>query len=281
MAGRILTILKLLILAALITIVRCFEACNKPEEVPAYIHVATYDILATPGFGTSSSLISDVWVYENDNLQGVYELPTTFPILSSGQTKLKLLAGVKVNGIASTRVAYPFYGPYETEIMLTPAKTDTLHPSTGYITAVVRAFMADFETGNPFQHIERLIDSSLASEGKACGRLHINVGDSVVLAYSNIRFAVPFTTDAVFLEMDYKNNSPFTVGIRGYLNAQMITAEKLTINPKERWNKIYINFTPEVRRIQASEYEVIFKYVGSSTSVLPDILLDNIKLLYL
>ena len=53
--------------------------------------------------------ITDAWVYLNDNLQGVYELPANFPVLAKGNQTLRVKAGIKLNGISSTRSPYPFY----------------------------------------------------------------------------------------------------------------------------------------------------------------------------
>lgn len=256
-------------------------SCNKEEPVPAYIHIPSFTITPTAGFGSASSNISDVWVYQYDNLQGVYELPVTFPILSKGPTRIKLLAGIKMNGIASTRIAYPFYTVYETEIELSSAQTDTIFPHAGYIAAVKMILSEDFETGNNFQNVQRISDSTLAFEGIACGRLNLNEGDSLLMAFSTMRFSIPFTSQAAFVEIDYRCNVEFIVGLRGYLNAQAIKAEKLTITPKNTWNKIYINFTPEIRRIQAAEYELIFQYHKKTEINRADIYLDNIKVLYL
>jgi hypothetical protein len=256
-------------------------SCNKHEPIPAYIHIPSFNIQATQGFGSASSNISDVWVYENDNLQGVYELPVTFPILSSGNTKLKLLAGIKMNGIATTRIAYPFYTFYETTVDLQPTETDTILPEAQYMASANLVLKEDFEMGNDFNNMQRIIDTLVAFEGNSCGRLALNEGDSILLAFSGSRFNIPFLSQAVFVEMDYKNNAEFVVGLRGYLNAQAITVEKLTITPKDSWNKIYINFTPEVGRIQAAQYELIIKYVKKTNVNPADIYFDNIKVLFL
>jgi hypothetical protein len=83
--------------------------------------------------------------------------------------------------------------------------------------------------------------------------------------------------------MNYKNNQEFSVGIRGYNNStlEIVTVEKLNITVKDSWSKIYINFTPEIGRLQADEYEVIIKYVKKTDTTPVDILFDNIKVLYL
>ena len=56
--------------------------------------------------------ITDAWVYVDDNLIGVYELPANFPTLEEGIHKVRIRAGIKDNGISGIRIPYPFYSSY-------------------------------------------------------------------------------------------------------------------------------------------------------------------------
>ena len=59
------------------------SSCSKKDleaEIPAYISID--DITLTTDLATQGSAaenITDAWVFINDNLVGVYELPATFP----------------------------------------------------------------------------------------------------------------------------------------------------------------------------------------------------------
>ena len=120
----------------------------KPEnEIPSYIHIDEIKLNTTfSSEGTNSNKITDAWVYIDDQQIGVFELPATFPVIFSGKHKLKIMAGVKMNGVAATRISYPFYKSYEQEIDLELTKTDTIKPSVNYQPGVKFAFMEDFET---------------------------------------------------------------------------------------------------------------------------------------
>jgi hypothetical protein len=268
----------------IVSLITVLLSCNKKEPIPAYIFIEKINVIPSAKYGSSSGNIVDVWVYQNDNIQGVYELPAKFPILASGQTKLKFLAGIKINGISNTRAAYPFYDFYETELSLVPGEVDTVVPSVSYFNPVNVAIIEDFESGNNFSNMERYNDTTLAFEGKGFGRIPVNnSNDTIVLTYSNNRFSVPFITNSFFVEMNYKNTHEFIVGLRGYKNStsEVVTIEKLNVTVKEDWSKIYINFTPEIGRLQADEYELTIKYVKKSDITPVNILLDNIKVLYL
>ena len=48
-------------------------------------------------FGSITENITDVWVYIEDNLQGVYEIPVEFPVLEEGIKNIRVKAGIKAN----------------------------------------------------------------------------------------------------------------------------------------------------------------------------------------
>ena len=56
-----------------------FTACEKEDTngVPAFITINTI----TLDEGNATANITDAWVYINDQLQGVYELPAQFPLI--------------------------------------------------------------------------------------------------------------------------------------------------------------------------------------------------------
>ena len=89
---------------------------DKEEAVPSYISIPAIKLIVPDSLksqqGTASAKISDAWVYINDVLQGVYELPAKFPVLKEGSNTIKIRAGIKQNGIGSTRPIYPFFNDY-------------------------------------------------------------------------------------------------------------------------------------------------------------------------
>jgi len=258
-----------------------FHACKK-TPIPAYIHVESFEVVPST-FGSASSNIEDVWVYQRDNAQGVYELPATFPIIAEGNVRLTFQGGVKMNGVSTTRVSYPFYSNYNIDLDLVPGKIDTVRPVISYIPATKMALIEDFELGNNFENIERELDANIVFEGLASGRMKINAGDTSVMAYNSSKFSIPFNAASVFVELDYKNERVFNVGLMCYKNnsTEVTRVIKVNVTRKDVWSKIYINFTPEINSIQADSYELILQYVEEGNTQPVNIYLDNIKVLYL
>ena len=57
---------------------------------------------------------------------GVFEIPSSIPILSQGLHSFDIYPGIKVNGISGNRIKYPFYSKFETELELEENLTKSL-----------------------------------------------------------------------------------------------------------------------------------------------------------
>ncbi|MEX0812595.1 MAG: hypothetical protein WD048_10300 [Chitinophagales bacterium] len=257
----------------------------KDEEIPGYIHVSDYQLDVRGFEGSNSSKVNAIWVLQNNLEQGVYELPATFPVLPSNGTNLKILAGITVNGISTTHIDYPFYTFHEYDHALEAGKTDTLVPQWDYADFSSFVFIEDFESGNGFLNINRVDNPSQVFEGDVSGKMQRDTvfSSQYFQAATVEHYFIPRSAPFVYLEMDYKNNVSFGVGLeaRQINNPQTITFIKLNVNPQEEWNKIYINLFPDIQTLDADEYRIIFRVQNRDISDEEvKIFFDNIKLIY-
>ena len=72
------------------------------NEVPTYIKIDSIVLDEN-----TSQNISDVWIYIDDILQGVYELPIEVPLLVE-ETINYVSKQIRENGISTTRIPFPF-----------------------------------------------------------------------------------------------------------------------------------------------------------------------------
>ena len=262
---------------------------NPDESIPAYIHIDTIGLTVNPVTdGSASCKITDAWVYSNGDLLGVYELPCTFPVLQEGENDITIKAGIKMNGIAGSRAYYPFYAPYEQRIDLQPDVTFNLHPSVTYYSDKVH-FNEDFEDGGilfeKFGDSDTTIIKTSASgcvfEGAYSGIINLNSACDHAISATSTGYELPKTGTPVFLEMNYKTNNSFRVGLYAITGGQSIKNELITLNTTDTWNKIYINLTSICSSNQSASnfklYFEVYKETGIENAV---ILLDNIKLVY-
>lgn len=264
-----------------------FQSCeviNPAEEIPAYIHIDSIQFqIMNVSQGSASSKITDAWVYVNGTYLGTYELPATFPVLASGESKISVSAGIWENGISSTRKYYPFYYPHIEYRSLSAKETDTIFPIVKYNDNVTFDFIEDFESvGTKFSwlsgdtSIVRVVDSNVY-EGNGCGAVFLF--DTITLCefVSSDKFTISAGTN-VFAEMNYKCNNTFYVGI--YLPNSSEKAYQTGINSKSEWNKIYINLTDLVGQARGNEFQLLFKVEQNTGITSPAVYWDNIKMIH-
>ena len=261
-----------------------FASCQKEDAVgiPAYIKIENIYL----GENDSNSTITDAWVYVNGQLQGVYELPAKFPVLEEGNANIKVYAGIKNNGIASDRVIYPFYSSDTTNKVLTINASTEIYPTVN-IKENIDGQFDDFDNGYSFNSDTCFQVLSGGPYGKY-GSLSLSDSDSILITEINyqdfpLSFEnVPQQGSPTYLELDYKSNTTFLVGI--YINStNSPTLEKglLWINPKEDWNKIYIDLTQTVSEaIGAETFSIFIKMQRDSNLDENKLDFDNIRIIH-
>ena len=293
---KILVRIILFILPAILMIVSCQKESDL--DIPSYISINSIDLAVNGDQGTSSNKIVDAWIYTGNDLEGAFELPAYFPVLKSGSVNLNIKPGIKLNGIAETRVPYPFFETISLSRSLSREKVDSLGNLVArYKPDVVFGWMEDFEDTNysidttarssirlvRFQ--EPSLTASFPGEGNDYAARAVIKSDSVLfecISHDSFTFSnnLPEEKSYVFLELNYKTNCPFTVGLMIY-GAQTKQQPVLVINKSEAWNKIYINLTPTISmNYDASQFRVFFSARKEAGGAEADIYIDNIKLLH-
>jgi hypothetical protein len=286
-----------LTLGFLVIVVLLMSGCIKENQQPAYIYIDNifFEADTSLGQGSSSSDIVDVWPSIDGQQLGANNLSATFPVIldqNFATNSIKISAGIKENGISNTRVIYPFYEPYVVNLILTPGKVDTFRPTLNYAANATVIIVEDFEQPhlavftddideNP--NTEMINQTTDVFEGTYSGLLVLDSAnlDCTVAStprYSNLQ--PPGTSFQVYLEMNYKTNSPFQVGLIAHYGSGSETIYKGGANASTEWKKIYFNITTEIFGANAPEYSILFRVINNQSLEQPLIYLDNIKLLH-
>lgn len=271
-------------------------SCTKTsiEEIPSYLAIDTMSISTTSFQGTASQNIFDAWVYADNELIGAFEMPAQFPVLKSGTSVLTIFAGIKLNGINETRVPYPFYQQISKTVNLEREQVTELgHMKFAYVEGTKFAWKESFEQGNlsldPTARSEvNFVRTALPELAAAfpyetneyAAKVVIPADTLVFECVSHDSFELPTSGTSVFLELNYKSNNPFTVGL--FVNSTVVSQRSvLVVNPSSTWNKIYINFTPTISNFtDADSFRVFFTAMKSTTDANAEIKFDNIKLVH-
>lgn len=273
-----------------IVLLNCFacDVINPDEPIPAYIHVKKFNVSSTAGQGSADSKVTDGFLYINDEFLGVYELPKTIPVLATGTTSIKVDPGIKENGIAATPDIYPFFERYSASLNLEPGEVDTITPTTTYIPEANFAFLENFEIGNTINYDADndtlnlpVIITNDAYDGRSI-RFSVDEDNTHAEIATQERFQLPTNGNQTFLEIHYKNDAFFEIGLIGYQqnSATPLKSLVITLTPRDTWNKIYINLTETLIQSDLFEYQLLF--VGNLTpgETQSNFYLDNVKLIH-
>lgn len=228
-----------------------FTACKKDGAIPAYVYVETPVVVDAAGQGISSK-ITDMWVYVNDQPAGVWEPGKRIPLIASGNANVKLIAGVRKNGITDDRIQYPFYATWQQQVDLVPEQTLTLAPQFRYYDNL-NIWLADFNTGLRFDTVDCTAsmvlvdsDSTLVDQGLRNGRINLDPEHSM---YRGVSSGDPFTNtgNVALLEVDYRSDTRLLIGVRYTLSGVQYEVAYLYAVPTRKadgsmpWNKIYVD----------------------------------------
>ena len=259
-----------------------FISCEKDDKIPSYLKVNNVNLNYNQNFGSITENITDVWIYIEDNLQGVYEIPVEFPVLEEGIKNIRVRAGIKANGIASTRIQYPFYSSFLDTINLVKDETIEIFPTFSYNDAF-DAIIEDFENSGTTvdSTISSEIDFTIVNEDENKYAFAEIVSPLINFEIATQDLTLPQQGAPVYLELDYKSSTEFLVGM--YINypQDVVKSELVWVTSKQDWNKIYINLTQTVSEsIGAQSFKVFFNMRRNDPSSNEEISLDNIKVLF-
>jgi len=284
----------------LISTVMIFTSCNKFEgdiTIPAYLQVDTiYFSTDYTVQGENTHEITDLWIYVDDQQMGVFELPAKFPLLYNGKHKLEIRAGIKLNGISSTRTPNPMMKPIVfNDFEFHPDSVQKLNNLVfQYYNTVKFAWIENFESGNLTIEETSNSDTSiritspannpeayLSENSKYSGIINLSNSRSFYNGWTFSSYELPGLESPAFLEMDFKTDNYMTVGLLVSYSGGYKSVPLVVLNYSEEWNHIYINLTPTISQYPgAYNFKILFEAALDKDKALANIYLDNLKLMY-
>lgn len=276
------------------------EDFEDDQTIPSYLQVEDFILVDNPNIeeGALTQNFSDVWVYVDDQTIGAFEIPTEqIPVLEEGEHKLTLAPGIKYNGMSGTRGPYQFI-----ELLIIEdfnfVKDSIIEfvPQVRYADNTWFEWKENFEQGQGFISIVPTINSDTSlqiyprsdSQGNA-GAGFLSLISPVLEVVSpadpstpTLGFDLP-AGQPVFLEIGYNTNIKMIVGLFIRELGVSITQHSIVvINPSHGvWKKMYVNLSPTITDFNDADYYYVFvraDYEASSEA--PQVLLDNLKLIY-
>jgi hypothetical protein len=264
------------------------DMINPAEKVPSYLEINQFTVQSNyTTQGTNSHKIRDAWVYVDNDYIGTYELPAQFPVLKDGVHHISIGAGILDNGIASTRVAYPFYRFYEADVELKAGEVVTLDTITvSYFPALAYTWFEDFE-GSGYSmdttassKADLAVDTSQPFEGSKCIKMEVNTVNDIIECATVNAFEIPVGSEC-YLEINYKCDQAFVMGIIANIPGSIVKAGVISFNASPEWNKTYVNLKSTIGTYgTASDYNVFFRMDLAEGAAQGTVYMDNLKLIH-
>lgn len=288
--------MKYLFISLITIILFSFNSCDKntKAEVPAFLYVDSIEIkINKASEGAPTHNITELWVYSDGKAVGVFNKGELIPIIIDDykNPKIEIFAGIRANGSRSEIETYYLLNEILINKPLIPGEIDTISAVFQYEPDTKFVFVEDFENGNIFlkdldgDKNTNIVNSSIdPATGKLCGRIELTEDKSVIAVTSSQEyFDLPKNTgNKVYLEIDYKNNTEFYIGIIGKeFDGTSHKVDIIFLKQKEDWNKLYLNLTNTIQNSALNSYQIYFRANHNDENTTSVIQLDNIKLLYL
>lgn len=313
-----LKIITFLLIGGVLICVSCQKFDNK-QEIPAYIKIDKFNLSTQEVLeGANSTSISDAWVYVDEKLLGVYELPAKIPVLENGLHRLRICPGVKFNGNSDLRGIYPLYTQYdnrEADLKIDGILECT--PNIEYEKNIDIEFNESFENGNngtlmksdtaafKIEGVEKgseyadpeIVITSISGADPLDARsdyvmkMHLDEEKKAFVIRPNNDFS--FHTEEgyrqdlpVFLEVETKSDLPIAIWLVGDHDDGTVYPEEFAyIKARDKWTKLYFNITPFIdRNINTmKKFKIYFMANNLNENgehVTSDIFIDNIKLIH-
>lgn len=240
--------------------------------------------IALQGEGTED--IIGVSVFADGFNIGVFGLPADVPVLDDNDnTDISVRAVIENNAQVDNPLAYPFYAPIEFNRPFSPGETIDVEPEFNYVDGIKFLLVEDFEEdhtiienidGQESFVIERVSDSR---SGQFSGSITTSENNPFFEKGTlNTFVAADINNTFAYLELDYKNEVPFRVGVLGIIGGTAQRVYKIQLTTTDEWKKLYLDITPEILANNFDFYKVIFSNLPGDTDF-GTVQFDNIKLI--
>lgn len=266
-----------------------FGSCgllDNDKPVPFFLDLKEPTVRTPDNLGYDTHKITDVWVFADGQILGVFPLPAKVPLtVNNADSEITILAGIRNNGMNDTPVFYPFYKSIVTKVSPEANKTITVPLNFQYISNAKIPVNESFETGNSFWlDFDNNPNSNIKVTDETA---NLGLKSGWVALSNELKFMEVGSANNVnigqnsrgqsYIEMDYKGEGEIAVGIAkssfGFIRVEYV----LFVPGKENWNKIYIDVTDKLSPNDYEAYRVVLRFNRTGISQISNIYVDNIK----
>lgn len=281
--------LKLITVFAVIALL---SSCIKNNPKVVWVEIQPWVLQANPNLnyqeGVLSQDFSNAWVYIDNKVIGVFELPCKIPVLMDGTKEVIIFPTILKNGISDTKKIYPFMDSYKVNLQFNPGETIQINPVTKY-NSIVKFWIEDFEDISI--KLETDTESTAAigivtqDNGNRVGLVELDSIKKFWLGYSNSQMYIGQKGEA-YLEIEYATDVQFLTGVLGLSSSGIKINPNLFLNPRKdsdgnlKWRKVYAELTEIVNYTAGDYFEQYIRAELPDNMKTAKIYIDNIKVVH-
>ncbi len=275
----------------LLLLILCFSSCDlvrSDEDQPIFLEIQDIELQTQPAQGENTHKIRDAWIVANGQDVGVFELPVTVPLIDEPPIDIRVFAGVRQNGMESFPIEYPFYSSNVFTVDAAPLATVSKDLSVEYIDITNFELVEDFEVANAFnvdlddfEGSYADIEEDPADPENFAGVLYADEENPVVEVGTGILFnGVDIIGRKPYLELDYKSDVPFTIGVRKFFGNVFQKEYIIVLKEKEEWNHLYLSLQEYLADSGLQSYQILLNMdLNGLDAEEGRVYIDNLKLI--
>lgn len=271
------------------------SSCVKNNPDPSWLEITEWTLTENQNVeeGELSHSFKDVYVYVDDKIVGIFELPVKLPLLLEGKHKVTLYPVIRINGISGAKTIYPFCKPLIVDVNLEKNKTTPINATTSYLDNTTfwiedfenSTFKIDDSNPNSTGDLSKKNDPNILKFGNFYGDIAITSVDSVWFGKTTPALNLPKGAAEIYLEIDYMNTNTLLTGVYALSSTSIIDNPHIQLNAQDasdlKWKKIYIELKEIVSAsTAASSFEQYFKAILDEGLSEGHIYIDNIKIVH-
>jgi hypothetical protein len=188
----------------------------------------------------------DAWLYVDNEPLSAYEMPVSVPVLKQGNHEIKVRGGVIVNGISATRVYYPFFTFHVETVDLKPGEVIQVNPVVQYFSGTVFSLNENFDGAGislvSTPQSDTVLQRIPGFENLSAS-VYLDAQHSIFECASDDTLHLPDDGNPVYMELNYKCNTEFSVGVFSITSFAVERLPVLTLRAAGEWKKVYINLS--------------------------------------
>ena len=259
---------KISFLFSLVFIVGC-DLLDRDEEIPAFLRVNTVELVGgIPGSDECfDNKIYNIEVFVEGRNIGIYAVGSDIPVFEEGIVDIEIFPLVAFAGSSQILEPHLFLQKIERTLEFNSGIVNEIDVEANYYDDISVYISEDFES-LPFTFTEDVDEDTLTGltvelnsfcSDNHVGAFHLTDSSRLsIVTTTNLNQILNLPSDQAYLEVDYLSELNLTFSFYTLTgNGEPGFSNLYFVNPKNNWNRLYINMSDYIRDSNAERFQML------------------------